>query len=31
MVFEAPDGTKFTDRNEYRKYIFRTQYTFEDR
>ncbi|CAM9389899.1 unnamed protein product [Ectocarpus sp. 12 AP-2014] len=27
----APDGTEFTDRAEYRKYLFLTQYTFKDR
>lgn len=27
----APDGTEFTDRAEYRKYVFLTQYTFKDR
>ncbi len=27
----APDGTEFTDRAAYRKYLFLTQYTFKDR
>lgn len=32
MTFlRAPDGTEFTDRAEYRKYLFLTQYTFKDR
>ncbi|CAM9695978.1 unnamed protein product, partial [Choristocarpus tenellus] len=29
--FTAPDGTKFTDRSEFRKYVFLTQYTFKDK
>ena len=27
----APDGTEFTDRAAYRKYLFLTHYTFKDR
>ena len=30
-LLRAPDGTEFTDRAEYRKYLFLTQYTFKDR
>ena len=30
-LLRAPDGTVFTDRTEYRKYLFITQYTFKDR
>jgi len=27
--FTAPDGTKFTDRSKYRKYLMKTMFTFE--
>ena len=27
--FTAPDGTKFTDRNKYRQYVMKTEFTFE--
>lgn len=30
-TFETPDGKTFTDRNEWRKYMFNTFYTFKDR
>ena len=30
-AMRAPDGTEFTDRAAYRKYLFLTQYTFKDR
>lgn len=31
VLYRAPDGTEFSDRAEYRKYLFLTQYTFKDR
>ncbi|CAM9682319.1 unnamed protein product, partial [Discosporangium mesarthrocarpum] len=31
VTFTAPDGSKFTDRAEFRQYIFLTQYTFKDK
>ena len=31
QVYTAPDGKQFSDRNEYRRYLFRQYYTFADK